>query len=245
MKKIFSILVFLLLVYPNIAISEKQIVEIPFLFTEDEKLKTIETYDDILHDKSQAILKDEYLSEPLTKLDFVLIKMNEEVEAQIDYMKIYLEGGYDKDFETIKPPWENYPTSYPKLSGSVRFKQKQGKIIISTFLEGAGKPRKPLNKICKDLMAYYLRFPQEPELNYVYQYLMEELHRGEDYDITKPSFDKIANNIVWEVKISSVVYTENFKNLNFYTLICIKDDPSPDTDLKYIKFSTKRPSLIK
>ena len=243
MKKIFSILVFLLFVYPNTAISEKQIVEIPFLFTEDEKLETIENYDDILHDKSQAILKDEYLSEPLTKLDFVLIKMNEEVEEQIDYMKIYLEGGYDKDFETIKPPWENYPTSYPKLSGSVRFKQKQGKIIISTFLEGAGKPRRPLNKICKDLMAYYLRFPQEPELNYVYQYLMEELHRGEDYDITKPSFDKIANNIVWEVKISSIVYTEDFKNLNYYTLICIKDDPSPDADLKYIKFSIKRPAL--
>ena len=245
MKKIFSILVFLLLVYPNIAISEKPIVQIPFLFTEDEEIETIESYDDILHDKSQAISKDEYLNEPLTKLDFVLTKMNEEVEAQIDYMKIYLEGGYDKDFETIKPPWENYPTSYPKLSGSVRFKQKQGKIIVNTFLEGAGKPRRPLNKICKDLMAYYLRFPQEPELNYVYQYLMEELHRGEDYDITKPSFDKIANNIVWEVKISSVVYTENFKNLNFYTLICIKDDPSPDADLKYIKFSTKRPSLIK
>ena len=233
----------MLFVYPNTAISEKQIVEIPFLFTEDEKLETIETYDDILHDKSQAILKDEYLSEPLTKLDFVLIKMNEEVEEQIDYMKIYLDGGYDKDFETIKPPWENYPTSYPKLSGSVRFIQKQGKIIVSTFLEGAGKPRKPLNKICKDLMAYYLSFPQEPELNYVYQYLMEELHRGEDYDITKPSFDKIANNIVWEVKISSIVYTEDFKNLNYYTLICIKDDPSPDADLKYIKFSIKRPAL--
>ena len=77
MKKLFSILVFLLLVYPNIAISEKQIVEIPFLFAEDEELESIETYDDILHDKSQAILKDEYLSEPLTKLDFVLIKMNE------------------------------------------------------------------------------------------------------------------------------------------------------------------------
>ena len=243
MKKLFSILVFLLFVYPNTAISEKQIVEIPFLFAEDEELETIETYDDILHDKSQAILKDEYLSEPLTKLDFVLIKMNEEVEEQIDYMKIYLDGGYDKDFETIVRPGERPSSIFPRLSGSVRFKQKQGKIIISTFLEGAGKPRRPLNKICKDLMAYYLSFPQEPELNYVYQYLMEELHRGEDYDITKPSFDKIANNIVWEVKISSIVYTEDFKNLNYYTLICIKDDPSPDADLKYIKFSIKRPAL--
>ena len=34
---------------------------------------------------------------------------------------------------------------------SVRFKQKQGKIIVSTYLEGARKPRKPLNKVCKDL----------------------------------------------------------------------------------------------
>ena len=240
MKKLFSILVFLLFVYPNTAISEKQIVEIPFLFAEDEELETIETYDDILHDKSQAILKDEYLSEPLTKLDFVLIKMNEEVEEQIDYMKIYLDGGYDKDFETIVRPGERPSSIFPRLSGSVRFKQKQGKIIISTFLEGAGKPRKPLNKICKDLMGYYtMRFPQDLKWNYVYQYFIGELHRGEDYDRTKPSSDKIANNIVWEIKISSIVYTEDFKSYNYYILQCIKDDPSPDADLKYIKFSVK------
>ena len=239
MKKLFSIYVFLLFVYPNIAISEKPIVQVPFLFTEDEELETIESYDDILHDKSQAISKDEYLNEPLTKLDFVLTKMNEGMEEHIDYMQIYLEGGYDKHFETIVRPGERPSSIFPRLSGSVRFKQKQGKIIVSTHLEGAGKPRKPLNKICKDLMAYYLSFPQEPELNYVYQYLMEELHRGEDYDITKPSFDKIANNIVWEVKISSIVYTEDFKSYNYYILQCIKDDPSPDADFKYIKWSNK------
>ena len=39
-----------------------------------------------------------------------------------------------------------------------------------------------------------MRFPQNPKWNYVYQYLVGELHRGQYYSITKPSFDIIANS---------------------------------------------------
>ena len=171
MMKILLTLFVLLFAYPNTAISE--LVQVPFLFTEDEELETIE-FGEILQDKSNAISTDEYLNEPLTKLDFVLMKMNEKMEEHIERMeRVYLKEGYDEDFETIIDPDYNKHSYFPKLSGSVWFNQEKGKIIVHIFLESTGKPRKPLNKICKDLTGWFFpTFPQRPELDYVYQYYL-------------------------------------------------------------------------
>ena len=206
MKKLFSIYVFLLLVYPNIAISEYKQVEVPFLFTEDEELESISLFptdkskttveDKYLKDKSKAILNDKFLNEPLTKLDFILMQMNEKMDEIIKTVKEDFK--YLQYFEK-KEKWIHTDVMEFTVDGAVTFVRDLGKIEVSLTIENMGKPRIPMKQICEHIMQFThigIYFPQRKRGFYYHNKYLNELNRRDGFQNYEASLEKIANNVI-------------------------------------------------
>ena len=196
-------------------------MEVPFLFTEDQVLSNTNFIDELT--PSRALGDNAFLNAPLTRFDYILIKMEDElnVPLSIDIAKTMLR----KAFGRVVPPHRGID-----ITGQARFMKESGKVIVSYTARGLGEPKVPMNQTCTMLMKYLLslKFPQRL-LGYTYHNTVLGVLAREEADVYTPVLAALAKNVVHVVKL------ESSKNRSHHFLTCAKEHEG--APVKFGKFS--------
>lgn len=156
----FLTVVVLLFIWTSVLASDDGKVVVPFLFTEDQQVKSSNFEDSIK--KSVELKKNTVLNAPLTRLEYILMRLGTNLNDS-DHTALVL--------SRYKEFFERYPLLdlEPKLEGTASYDSKSGKIVVSYELTQVGRPKKSLKSICQGLIAELeVVAPQQP-LGFFYQ----------------------------------------------------------------------------
>ena len=224
-----------------------------FPFTVDEQIQTFkdgETYLDVIDKKSNELKTDKYWNKPFTKLDFLLLQIKKSADKRSEELElIYSDGSgtLNQFFERIenKKKYQSFRGKYREynVSNNVLFNEEKGKIIVSFDISDVGKSKVPLKEACTkiyedEIVGFGLMpGPSFKELNY--HKLLDQLFRGGKIENYNDELEKIANNIVYFVSITSLE-KENSEsdNIKMFSVTCYK--LSADEEMIYRKFSYER-----
>jgi hypothetical protein len=248
MKKIFLVLLFGFLFSGNTFADEKPI----FPFTVDEQIQTFKDGgENIINNKSNELIKDEYWNTPLTKLDYYLLQLKEKAhEVSKEIKLIHSDGSgylieYFEKIENLK----KYQRLFGKyvdfeVSSDVYYLEDRGKIVIGFEIRDVGKAKKPMKELCKNLLEKDLFRRGMPDPSFsnpiYYRMLLNQLYRGGERKTYENQLKKIANNIVYQVNITSKVSTSLEKSdYNLFSVNCYKLNDKDEIIYRKWSFESK------
>ena len=189
-----------------------------FPFTVDEQVQEAnKNHDNIFvkMNKSDELNTDKYWNTPLTRLDYYLMQIKKAADkVSKDIERTHsdgssLLGSYFERIENSKK-MHKFLGKYKDFTvfNYVRYNEEEGKIFITFDVSGVGKAKKPMKEICRDLVRRKIeRSLDLPRLEkasneFSNKELLGQLRRGGDYG---KELEKIANNIVYTLGITSIV----------------------------------------
>lgn len=226
--KNFLVILLLSLLFCNFTNAER--IKPPFIFTTDDKIPTAKDGESILTDKSSEIINEEYWSQPLTKLDYILMQFKLHAENNSKELS---------DGKTLGLYFEKFenPKSEHKLFGrykditvdnGVYFDESLGKIVVTFAIRDLGKAKEPMSEICKKLLRYdIMRYPLPDQEMRGYSYhnaILNELFRGDSYKNYNQYLKKIADNLVYVLSLNSEVLLNQKKDIDMFNMTCWKPD---------------------
>jgi hypothetical protein len=214
-------LIFIL--FSSEAEAEKQV---PFLFAEDEALSDSgDFYDQI--NKSDEIGNDEFLQSPLTKLDYVLMKLEDELQGHESSINSRINDYFDNN---IMGSGFNF---------SVRYIERTGRIVFYVKVMTLGKPKQPMKKFCDEIIKHLqIFFPQEPKGYLMYHQSLGILERKGSFSSYKSSVENITRNHSYLVDLHSMYKAE--KDNSHYYLKCVKVDSKSPTQYETMSIGTPK-----
>ncbi len=218
-----------------------------FQFTEDDKIKESKEGESIIDKskKSTDIKNNKYWNSPLTKFDYVLMQFKMAADAETEKIlkkkkEVYF---YFDRFERIKKYWELFGRYKDfDVTNSVYFDEDSGKIVVSFNIDGVGKAKEPMSKFCKRFIKYDLMFmPPQKMRGYTYHNrILNELYRGDDYKNYNDYLEKIANNLIYVLSVTSEVPTSKTKSdKNVFNMTCWKLNNEENYILRKWSYSLK------
>jgi hypothetical protein len=195
-----------------------------FLFGEDEALSDTGEFFDAI-EKSSEIKNDEFLQTPLSRLDYVLIKLEEELNSEKEYLTSKIKAYFERIDDHYSPPYAEFSASYS---------EKIGRIELGAHFYALGKPRKSMKSFCNEIIEdLQVMFPQKPEGLMMYNRSLGILNRKK-FKFYKIPVGVITRNHSLAVRLESK-HGGNQKYGHKYFLQCYKlDHESP---IKYQKLS--------
>ncbi|WP_447985472.1 hypothetical protein [Nitrospira sp. Nam74] len=194
-------------------------VKVPFLFTEDATLPQTDLRGSLPH--SDAIQSDKYLNAPMTRLEYMLTKIE---TALIDeYTKSYVLRQLKESFE----PTPDGPTVAPYA----RYDAQRGRIFIGYTIDNLGKPKSPLKAACENiLMIMKVVAPQEP-LGFLYHNTVLGVLAQKSYEHYTPSLDVLAKSVIHGARLQSATADKTI----VHSLACQRNEV--DAPIVYYRFS--------
>lgn len=243
MKFFFGIIVPILLLFNVSYAGITQKKEAPsFAFTADDKVKNFEENETIIKDNSTDIKTDKYWNKPLTKLDYALMQFKKTADETTKKIIKDKEGIY-RYFNRLEHPkkYRDVTGKYGDydVSNAVYFDEKTGKIIVSFNITDLGKPKEPMSEICKKIMKYDLMFmPPQKMRGYTYHNrILKEIYRGDDYKNYTKHLEKIANNLVYILSLTSNIATSETKaDEDMFQMTCYKLNSEENYILRKISY---------
>ena len=203
-----------------------------FQFDIDEEVQNLEQTEVVIKNKSSTLNKDKYWYTKLTKLDYYLIQLKERAN-KISEEFSNVENGYGfllNYFEKIDRLPE-YHESFEDterflVSNNVYYDESKGKIIIEFQIDNVGKAKKPMKQLCKLLIDQGLGIKDMKDKRVSspihYEPLFRNLYRGKDKEELDKHVKKVADNMVYSVKIISKISTSMTGNYKIYNISCYK-----------------------
>jgi hypothetical protein len=203
---------------------------IPFLFSQDDQIKQNqqELIDSI--ESSTTIRDDQWLNGPLTRLDYVLMKIESHLSAR---------GltGYLKDFapEYFEP--NKLVPLPPAVDVNARYFAKKGRLMIGARISNLGKPKKPMKNYCTSAIAWIeLSYPSQADgfawlNNGLGVLLREEIPLQEHAAIAR----KLAESAVIVVSVEGTYHIG--QDNGFYRVTCMRQRPGGS--ITFSKYSAK------
>ena len=203
--------------------------KVPFLFAEDEALShSVDIYDQIK--KSDEIENDEFLQLPLTKLDYVLMKLEDELQGHESSIKSRINDYFDNNI---------YNRIGGSISFSVRYQEQIGRIVFYVQLDSLGKPKQPMKKFCDEIIKQLqMSFPQKPRGYLMYNQSLGILARKESFNSYTSSVENITRNHSFLVDLHSTYKVE--KDRSHYYLKCVKVDSKSSTQYETMSFGSPK-----
>jgi len=189
---------------------------VDFLFAEDnQNLHTDQQYRDFILPKS-LIKESEWLNAPLTRLDYVLMgieeRLNKEARgAALEYIPQYFERS-------------SSPLARPSADFSARYIEALGRIVLVGDVRDVGKPKKPMKEFCQRMFALLsLLYPRE-FLGYHWQNttLRVLMREGSNAPAYVDAASRLAESVVYSMNITSVYKVGDREAL--FTMDCRKQD---------------------
>ena len=216
-------LLLLLLSIPTMARGDD--VKIPFLFTEDEKLAQTELRQAV--PRSNALQADQFLNAPMTRLDYMLMKLEARLNGELAKMLTQepLERGFDLSGRTL--------IFKPSVEGFARYNAGTGRVFVGLAVSDLGEPRRPMRTTCDELLAQleYVA-PQQIMGTLYHNNVLGILAQKNPIEYT-PSLQALAKSIVHRVRLDSI--TENYSIV--YQLACQRAEE--DAPVVYHRSSRK------
>lgn len=225
-KRVLLILLLLLSVnVPAFGESEGEEVRIPFLFTQDQELHQSDFQK--IQPKSDVLETDEYLNKPLTRLEYLLIKLEETIKE-----------GENSALAEVAKNFDQSPflfSTEASIGSSVRYSRDHGKIFVSYQFSDLGRPMKPMSSTCADALEKLSFHAPQMVLGYWYHNkLLGVLQQGDPEDYSK-MLEVIAQNIVLVANLESV--TEDKHVIQHHYLSCLR--VSDGGEIQYSRSSFK------
>lgn len=198
---------------------------VPFLFTEDQDVAAVKeplmtiAPSDTLH-------SDPYLSAPMTRLEYMLTKIDEHLEDLPFYAMKTIREGFEED---------QFVSTTPTITATARYVEPIGKVVVTYDVDGVGAPKQPMRKTC-DTMLFYLQdaFPQELRGWSYHNTILGVLHQ-KDARYYTTVLHKLSKNIVHQVAIVAATGDDSEGRLHFFS--CMKE--TKDAPIVYWKSSTR------
>ena len=243
MKFLFILLV---IIIPTHALTLEKAI---FPFTVDEQVTESEDNKSFIKKSSKDLINDDYWNSPLTKLDYMLMQIKKSAEKTSDYLLSEIDGGTVLDIYFEKQMFlKKYRSVFgtykkPTIDNYVYFNEENGKIIVSFNVGELGKSKKPMKEICSEMMKLYLgglHMPQQKLIGYSYHSLLKELFRGGEYKDYNKYLEKIANNLVYVLSLTSI----NQKSMDkrdeeIFNMTCFKTSDQSDTEFRKWSYIAK------
>lgn len=202
---------------------------VPFLFSEDEKVedaKDARIFETLK--PADQIKNDEFLNQPVTKLDFALMKM-----------EFYLQKTYDVSsienvvYEFFEPARSHSYSMEPNTDIVVRYNDKLGKIIASVSLLNVGKPKRPMTEACKYFLSdTAITLPQE-----LYGYIYHNTILSQLIRTNYKSYNSVAKTLAENIILKASVNSRSNDGNAMHIMSCWKE--TEDAEIKYEKASFK------
>lgn len=219
MKALFVALVLLL---PTVADASDNKVKVPFLFTDDQAVPQTDLAQDMT--PSDAIRTDVYLNAPMTRLEYMLTRMDAALNGENVLAIILAELG--QRFDRPK-----HPVHRESVRGFAGYSERSGRVLVGYSIEGMGRPRSPMRDACNEVLQWIDRTLPYVPLGYTLHNTLLGVLAQKEYPTYSPMLQKLATQFVYRVKITS--HTEDGKV--HHTFACQKT--AKDSPVTYDKFS--------
>lgn len=207
----------------------------PFLLAEDAAIKG--NGEDAFRDlrPSTSIAQDRWLNGPLTRLDYVLMR----IEATLA--------------ETAPPTLKAFASKYfaaddglalePSITAGARYNQDNGRLTLGVMIDARGRPLKPMSEYCERALAQVETFFPLKNVGYGWENgALAALQRRPDQS---PEFAQAVEALVHGAAIGVHVSTSYVDDgaLKSYTVSCARDSDGAPTRFYKTSRAMTRPGL--
>ena len=204
-------------------------VKVPFLFTEDQRAPQVDLYKNIT--RSDALRNHPFLTEPMTRLEYMLIQMERRLNGKIQLSSIKFM--LKKNFERVKGPLRDLLS----VEGFARYSDDNGKVLVAYEVRWVGRPRIPMRKSCEAILSEMeWTVPQENLGPILYNEILGVLAHTKNDVTYAPMLSLLAANIVHRVSITSITDESDNKGDMIHIFHCQREIRGGE--IVYQKFSS-------
>jgi hypothetical protein len=173
-----------------------QAKSVEFLFEEDNQIEQLSEQDGASIEPKAPVPADKWLSEPLTRLDYVLMKIEATLKENLEGVARRITYEY----------FEAEPDSHPSLGVGAAFSDEKRRLYLGVDVHSSGKPRKPMKEFCELMIGHIeMWFPLKQPMDLAWAssvlgVLMRDYYPGKYRDVIQ----KLANSVAIKVIVDSV-----------------------------------------
>lgn len=177
------------LLLTNVSEAQDSNVAVPFLFSEDEKLEQTALTKVIT--RSRALQSDQYLNSPMTRMEYMLSRMEVKLDTGQEVIRQYLAEGFEpSSAKSVLPE---------SIEGYARYSRQTGRITVGYRIRHSGHPTKPIRVSCKEVLGHLAVSIPQRNIGSVMHYTTLGVLAQEDGVKYIPIMEKLAKNIVHRV----------------------------------------------
>jgi hypothetical protein len=174
-------------------------VAVPFLFSDDQSVPQTDLSQSIK--PSNALRNDPYLNGPVTRLEYFLIQMQNQLNRENTVAVIRDE--LEKKFE------RRHPRIEPNVRGYARYFEDNGRITLGYEIDDLGRARAPMRDACRDVLKQLeLDFPQQNVGFILHNTVLGVLAHKQDTEAYSAMLGMLASHFVHWVKLVSTSYEQ-------------------------------------
>lgn len=188
-----------------------------FLFSEDAKVgQTIEQFKSGIERKS-LIREDKWLNAPLTRLDYVLLNIQMQLNAFLpETVMSFIKDNFDRTDSYGDVPY--LPS--PEVEFSARYSDELGRLVLRAHVVNLGRPNKPMKESCETILGFMERsYPLNP-FGYSWQNGALDLLMRADADEYVSVVKKLSASVVLMTHLTAT-YRKDGRNA-FFSFGCRK-----------------------
>ena len=176
------------LLLTNVSAARDSDVTVPFQFGEDEQLE--QTAVTKVISRSRALQSDQYLNAPMTRMEYMLSRMEVNLGSGQEVIRQYLAEGFESSSEKSE-----------SIEGYARYSRQTGRIIVGYRIRDLGHPTKPLRASCEEVLGHLaVSIPQRNIGSVLHYTTLGVLDQGDGAKYI-PVMEKLAKNIVHRVML--------------------------------------------
>jgi hypothetical protein len=191
-----------------------EVLRLPFLFSEDENLDQTELNKAI--PRSKELQSDTYLNAPMTRLEYMLSRLEATLNTNPDLIREYLSRGFE--YSEAK-----------SINSFARYSREDGRITVGYRIDLVGRPTKPMRSTCEDFLFRLGLAAPQANLGYLMHHATLGVLAHEDFDKYTSIMATLAKNIVHRV----ILHAEGSKGT--YGLACQRT--GKEAPIQYNRYS--------
>jgi hypothetical protein len=200
-----------------------------FLFSDDSKIVASQQQFENSFEAKTALRNDAWLNAPLTRLDYVLLNIQTQLNASLPDL---INEMIKRSFETTDSFGNLAPD--PQTEFAARYSEKLGRLLVIADVDGVGRPKKPMKSFCDSLIGQIeIRYPLN-QIGYTWQNNALGLLMRDDAD----KYTAIANTLATNAVLIGTV-TANYRvdgKPTLFIIGCRKQNArEPITYYKYVQ----------
>ncbi|MGC4098280.1 MAG: hypothetical protein QM706_14290 [Nitrospira sp.] len=164
-------------------------VKVPFLFSDDEQFAQTELEKVI--PRSQELRSDPYLKAPMTRMEYMLSRLEAELDTSREVIREQLSESFDFPTKGSVTP--------RSIKGFARYSPETGHIVVGYKIQQSGRPTRPIRATCDEVLTHLASSIPQTNTGYIMHNTALGVLAQEDLDRYTPIMATLAKNIVHRI----------------------------------------------